>query len=194
MLNEKDELAISKKVDEKLTGFEGAFKTKMATIPDEKKPDILDKGIETAREEISNRHVDAIKCTIRNDEATQKQFIDQARKTIDNGLDTLDKKSLKERQDANFSVNAEACNAYGIEKSVPLWEIRLMRWGHNFWFVIYFVVASLTIAPVNIFFKGISYFIKKTWAAVLIAVIMYTLIFIVLPAILSYYGINYWWI
>jgi len=194
MLNEKEDQEISSKVDQKLTGFESAFKPKVVADSKVDPPDVLDRGIATAREEISERHVDAIKCTIKNDEQTQKQFLTQAKKTIDNGLDTLDKKSMKERQDANFSVNAEACNAYGIEKSVPLWEIRLMRWGHNFWFVIYFIVASLSIAPVNIFFKGISYFIKKTWAALLIAILMYALVFIVLPIVMTHYGINYWWI
>ena len=119
------------------------------------------------------------------DENVQKQFMDQAKKTVANELGAIDQENVDHRQKATYNANADACKNYGIEESVPLWEIKLMRAGSAFWFILYFLFASVTICPVSVFAKGIRAFIKSTWLAVVFAIICYLLIVAGLPVIVN---------
>lgn len=115
------------------------------------------------------------------DENVKEQFQTQAKKTVQNELDTIEQENLTRRQKATYNANEDACRNYGIESSVPLWEIKLMKIGSAFWFVIYWIFASLTICPVSVFCKGIKAFIKHTWLALLFALIAYLIIVVGIP-------------
>lgn len=82
--------------------------------------------------------------------------------------------------------NSEACKNYGIDKAVPLWQIKIMKIGSAFWFMIYFIVATFTVAPIMVFFKGIKSFIKQTWLAVIFAIITYLIFAVVIPLLSVY--------
>lgn len=146
-------------------------------------PAVKDDDPQAIIEEI---HKAAILHQVRNDEETNQKFIEQAKKTVANELDTIDQDNISRRQKATYNANAEACKCYGIEDAVPLWQIRLMRAGHAVWFVIYWIFASVTICPVNVFVTGINAFIKRTWLSVLIAIIIYLSATVLVPILITF--------
>lgn len=154
---------------------------------------VLDESVDYSNKAVAQWLTCFIDNSVRDDEEVQDKLKVQSKSAINNVLDTIDKKIVSEQQDANFKANEAACNAYGIEKSCPIWLQKVMKCGYNFWSFIYSTIAFITIVPVNIFFQGISHFIKKNWIAIILAIALYLLIFVAVPAILSYFGINYWW-
>lgn len=111
---------------------------------------------------------------VEQDEQVAKKVEDTAKKIIDSHI-------TEQNNKAQFDVNKNACEIYGVEKSVPAWQQNMMKIGAGFWFVIYFIVASITIAPISTFtFKLVNVF-KKTWIAIAVAVIAYLVIVFGIP-------------
>lgn len=133
-------------------------------------------------------HDAAVVEVVKSDEQIQKKFTDQAKKSINTELDTIDQEIKKRQQTATYNANEEACKNYGIDKHVPLWQIRLMKIGSGFWFIIYWLFASVTIAPLNVFFKGISAFIKNSYVVFIFALICYLAIVIGIPMLVRFFG------
>ena len=136
-------------------------------------------------EMIEKMHQAAILKQVQTDEETNKKFMDQAKKTVENQLDTIDKENVAHRQQATYIANREACRCYGIEEAVPLWQIRMMRFGHSIWFIIYWLFATVTICPINVFVTGINAFIKRTWLSIIIAILIYLIFAVALPILLN---------
>jgi hypothetical protein len=141
-----------------------------------------------AQEIVGEIHKAAIVETVKSSEEVQKKVVDQAKKSIENELEALEYENTTRKQRTAYDANKEACRNYGIDDSVPTWQVRLMKVGSGFWFVIYFLFASITIAPINIFFKGINAFIKNNYIVFIFAVIAYLLIVVGIPLIISQYG------
>lgn len=141
-----------------------------------------------AREIVGQIHDAAVIETVKSNEEIQTKFKQQAEKSIRTELDTIDQELKARSQVATYNANDEACKNYGIDKSVPIWQIRLMRLGSGFWFIIYWIFASLTIAPLNVFFKGIKSFIKTSWLVFVFALICYLIIVIGIPLLIKYLG------
>ena len=155
----------------------------------EKPPAKNDVVTESNSENIVNKiHDAAVVGIVKTDEGIQKKFTDQAKKTVEGELNVIDQKTKKRQQEASYDANAEACNNYGIDKDVPLWQIKLMKLGSAFWFIVYWLFASVTIAPLNIFFKGLKAFIKSGWLVFILALICYLLIVVGIPLLIKFFG------
>lgn len=141
---------------------------------------------ETPQQIIKDLHNAAIVHQVREDEETKERFLEQAKKSVENELESLNQENITHLQKTTYDANADACKNYGVEESVPIWEIRLMRAGSAFWFVIYWVFASVTICPISVFTKGIRAFIKSTWLAVVVAVLAYLIIAVGIPVIIAW--------
>lgn len=135
---------------------------------------------------ISELHKQAIATVVSNDSETKKHLLDKAKKSVKNEFEALEQESLNRKQQNTYNANEEACKNYGISKSVPLWQIQMMKIGSSFWFVIYFIIASFTIAPISVFFKGIKSFIKQTWLAIVFAILMYLIIGVAIPLLIKF--------
>lgn len=128
----------------------------------------------------------AMSKVVQEDEETRKMLLDSAKETVKNEFKGMEQKSLVKKQEATYDANSEACRNYGIDKAVPLWQIKIMKIGSAFWFMIYFIVATFTVAPIMVFFKGIKSFIKQTWLAVIFAIITYLIFAVVIPLLSVY--------
>lgn len=137
---------------------------------------------------VHDMHEAAMVEQVKNDETIQKKILDQATKTIDHEIKKIESRGESEVQQAVYDANKEACFNYGVSESVPQWQVRLMRIGSGFWFVVYFIFASLTIAPVNIFFRGIKSFIKNNVVVFIFAIVCYVLIVVGIPLLITYFG------
>lgn len=137
---------------------------------------------------VKELHSTAVVERVRTDEEYQKKFFSAAAKTIDNELYSLEQESIKRKQVTTYDSNSESCENYGINQDVELWKIKLMKVGSGFWFVIYWLFASLTIAPLNVFFKGIRPFVKNNFVVFLLAVLAYLIIVVGIPIAIAMAG------
>ena len=136
-------------------------------------------------EVIEKLQQEALLHAVKTDKATQEKLLDNAKKSAENEFYAMEQKSIAKKQEATYNANEEACKNYGIDKAVALWQIKLMKIGSAIWFILYFIIATFTIAPIMVFFKGIKSFIKQTWLAVIFALLY--LVFAVLIPLLSVY-------
>ena len=149
-------------------------------------------SISTTEKLIDEIHKSAIINEVKNNKDIQNQFIGQARKTVGNELYSINQENILKKQKTSYDANKEACRIYGIDEHVPSWQILLMKVGFSVWFIIYWVFASVTIAPINMFFKGIKSFIKNNYIVFIFSVICYLIIVVGLPLLIKYmYLINY---
>lgn len=135
---------------------------------------------------VANLHDRAILETVKNNQEVQQKFVEQAQKTINTELNSIEQEIKTRQQVAVYNANEEACRNYGIDKHVPTWQIKLMRVGSGFWFVIYWIFASVTIVPLNVFFKGISAFIKNSYVVFVFALLCYLAIVVGIPLVIKY--------
>lgn len=138
------------------------------------------------REIIDEIHTQAVIDQVKNDEGVQTQVLEHAKKSIQNEMDSMTQEEIKRKQDTTYNANEEACKNYGIDKSVPLWQIRLMKAGSAVWFVVYWVFASIVICPINVFMKGLKSFFKQTWLAILLAILIYLIIAVGIPMLVAF--------
>ena len=86
---------------------------------------------------IGEAHKQAIIATIQNKDDVKEKVLEQAEKSIDNELKSLEQENIARLQQTTYDANKEACSNYGINSNVPLWQVRLMKIGSAIWFVIY---------------------------------------------------------
>lgn len=120
---------------------------------------------------------------VTNDEETKKKIVEHSKQQIDNEIEINNNKAESDKIETKFKCNKEACKIYGVVDAVPLWQQRMMVVGYSIWFVIYFIIATLTIAPISIFAQKLTKIVVKSWAAILIAVVLYLIIVIGVPTI-----------
>ena len=137
---------------------------------------------------IDGLHKTAIMSEVSSNEEIKTRFIEQAHRTVDNELESINQENITRRQKTTYDANKEACKNYGIDDSVPLWQIKLMKFGSGIWFIIYWIFATLTIAPINIFFKGIKSFVKNSYVVFVFAFICYLVIVVGIPLLIKYLG------
>lgn len=155
-------------------------KSKLFSVQENELP-----SIDSPEKLIGDLHKSAILSEVRNNKTIQDKFIEQAKKTVGNELDSINQENIFRRQKTTYDANKEACRIYGVDDHVPLWQVRIMKVGASFWFIIYWLFASFTIAPVNIFFKGINTFIKNNIIVFLFAILCYLIIIIGIPIFIS---------
>ena len=153
---------------------------------DEKKEENKKEETNKTKEIITKVHEQATIDIVKNDKEVQQKILDKAHTSIDRELDTLDQVEKERNQKATYDANREACEIFGIDKDVATWKVKLMRFGDNIWFLVYYVVAFVTIAPINRFAKGIKAFIKQSWLVIIVAILMWALIFVGIPIITAW--------
>ena len=137
---------------------------KEAIIEEEKdKLSLVDKGVDAA-----------IVHTIINDNNIQNRMLNTANTIINNKLDEKQHDSERDKKRAALGNNKDACALYGIEENtVPLWVVSVAKLVQNFWYIIWLIVGFFTTAPIVFLAKKITVVLKKTWVAVLLAVVIY---------------------
>ena len=107
------------------------------------------------------------------DPAVQEFFVESARKLVSSDLATRELLQKREEQNAHFKVNEEACEDFGVAKSAPQWQVKMMKFGSSFWFVIWYLVAFVTVAPVSRFDRALRTFVKAHWLSIVISALVW---------------------
>lgn len=108
-----------------------------------------------------------------NDEEVKNKITESAKQHIKDNIDINKQDTKNKKAKKRFEGNKEACKIYGVADTVPLWQQALMTAGSAIWFVIYFIFATLTIAPISTFALKLDTIFKKMWVSIIISVIIY---------------------
>ena len=124
---------------------------------------------------------------IENDDVIKDEILQNAKRDIKTEVQTLSTQTSIKNKNANYERNKEACKLFGFkdDSNVENWQQRLMVWGYNFWFCIYYALAFPTIAPITFLFSKIQGCIKQTWLSISLAIIVYILVSIGIPIIIA---------
>lgn len=128
----------------------------------------------------------AVVHTVANDDEVKQSILDTAKEVVGDKVETISNQSKVEKKKSKFLLFNDDCSNYGIDEAVAGWKVKLMAVGSAFWFIIYFIIASVTVAPITIFMKGLLGAVKKIWLAILLAVVFYLLLGVGLPLLISY--------
>lgn len=126
---------------------------------------------------LQNKEVMAVVTT---DEQIKTKVREEAKNIIHTELDTETQKRNVENAQAHLERNKYACSVYGVEENCPIWQQKLMKAGAGFWFCIYWVIATLTIAPIVIFAGKLATILRKNWIGWLLAVLFYVIIVVLI--------------
>ena len=147
---------------------------KKAIIKEEDKLSLLDRGVDAA-----------IIHKITNDDDVKTRLLDTANDIINNKLDEKQNDSERDKKRAALENNKDACDLYGIdEKTVPIWVVKAAKIVQDFWYIIWIIIGFATTAPVVFLSKKLAVVFKRTWVAVLLAIIIYLAIVLV-PLIIN---------
>lgn len=147
---------------------------KKAIIKEEDKLSLLDRGVDAA-----------IIHKIANDNDVKSRLLDTANDIINNKLDEKQNDSERDKKRAALENNKDACDLYGIdEKTVPIWVVKAAKIVQDFWYIVWIIIGFVTTAPVVFLSKKLSVVFKRTWAAVLLAIIIYLAVVLV-PLIIN---------
>jgi len=153
---------------------------------EKKKEEQIEEEVSRTTKLVKDLHDAGLIKIVENDDAVQEAILNQAHKSIENELLIIDSKGIKNAQDAVYNANKEACQNYGINNSVSSWQIKMMRIGSSFWFVIYWILASLTVVPIVVINKGLKVIIKNVWLTALLTGIFYLLFTVGIPLLVKY--------
>lgn len=99
--------------------------------------------------------------------ATAKVFTRTKMQKIITDVDTEHKKAV-------FNNKKDACESYGFdEETTPIWATNLMAKGYNVVLAIWLFIGTFTFMPIIFISKKIQVGVKKTWLAILIAILLY---------------------
>ena len=134
-----------------------------AIIKQEDKLSLVDRGVDAA-----------IIHKITNDDDVKSRLLDTANDIINNKLDEKQNDSERDKKRAALENNKDACDLYGIdEKTVPIWVVKAAKIVQDFWYIVWIIIGFATTAPVVFLSKKLAVVFKRTWVAVLLAIIIY---------------------
>lgn len=149
---------------------------------------VLDKKEESsfAQDIVEKLYQQGMLATVKDNPDVQEKMLTKARESIELEVEKIISRGKKEAQDAAYDQSKDACKHYGIDDSVERWKIKLMVIGAGFWFIIWFIVSSITFTPISVFAEKINNFLKHYWLSLLIAIIVFGFIYIGIPLLIKY--------
>lgn len=138
---------------------------------------VAPKVVDRNQELVENMFEQAVVHQVANDKDLNQKVLSTAKTYTETKMETIKTKVETEKKEAVFDSNKDACESYGFnEKTTPTWAISCMRWGYNAMLAIYVFVASFTVMPVIFLMKKIQVAVKKTWIAIVLALLIYGLV------------------
>ena len=122
---------------------------------------------------------------IETDESVKGKVEENAKHVIEDSMKVVANESKERLNKSHFDLHKTASKMYGFKEERPLWQQKMMVIGSSIWFVIYFIIASFTVCPLQVFFDVLHNIFKKGWLTMIIAIIMYLAVFGGLPALIA---------
>lgn len=146
-------------------------------------PKGIDKATEKADEIVSEVFGQAVVHTIATDDTVKKQLLDTAKQVIQDRASTIGDKAEMESKAQHFLKHEDACGIFGYdEKTTSKFHVKVMAaWVFILNTIYIFTIGGLIVAPVSFILHKIKVVIKKTWLALLLALLVYLLIVVGIP-------------
>jgi hypothetical protein len=164
MENELDKI-VEEKANERVKSLSITF-DKPITQNEEKK--------DTATNLVEQAFNQAVVHKVSTDESVQKELLESAEKVIKNKTNEIKEKADQEEKEAFFNNRKGACDCFGYdEATTPKWAVWFMNLWYNTVTAIWIFIGCFTFAPVVFTAKKIIVIFKKTWLAIVFALIIY---------------------
>lgn len=124
------------------------------------------------------------------DDTVKNQIAESAKQSIDNSMEVVANENASQLNKSYFERYQTASKMYGFKEERPKWQQKMMVVGSSIWFVIYFVLASVTVCPLSVFFDVFKNIFKKGWLSFIISIIAYLFLTIGLPLLTNLVGKN----
>lgn len=138
-------------------------------------------------------HQEAIAHTIKYDVDMQKKVMAGAASHVLSELEVRHQEQKKKVQDATYNAIEDAANNYGISSGRPMWQLKMAQAGSAFWFVIWFVISTVTFTPVIFFLKMIGVQVKSAKLKWMFTLLMYLMVMFLLFVLISVAIDWKWW-
>lgn len=146
------------------------------SIFDKKKQEIapVEQKVDEKNELIDGMFKEGIKYQVANNDDLKEKVLDTAKKYTETKMQVIQTNVDTEQKEANFNNKRDACESYGFnEKTTPIWATKFMSIGYSIMLSIWLFIGTFTFMPVIFIAKKMSVGLKKTWIAVVFAIILY---------------------
>lgn len=111
---------------------------------------------------------------VANNQELKDKVLDTAKKYTETKMQTIATDVDTEHKEAVFNNNKDACESYGFnEKTTPEWAVKMMKFFYNIMLAIWLFIGSFTFMPIIFVAKKISVGVKKSWIAMVLALLIY---------------------
>lgn len=129
---------------------------------------------DTKQELVETMFEQAIQHQVKNNDDLKNQVLGTAKIYTETKMQTISTQVDTEHKEAVFNNQKDACESYGFnEKTTPIWAVKFMAVGYSVMLAIYIFVASFTVMPVIFLMKKIQVAVKRTWIAIIMALLIY---------------------
>lgn len=120
----------------------------------------------------------AVVHTVKTDDEVKKEVLDTAKQAIKDKTEALKNQTDKEAKAAFFENNQDSCTYFGYEeKTTPKSLVKLMAiWSYILNTLYICTIGFFIVSPIVFLCKKIKVIVRNTWAAFLIALLIYALI------------------
>lgn len=167
---DKDLDEIEKEIEER------KMELQSSNIFDKRKQEVavIEPKIDEKNELIDSMFKDGIKYQVANNEDLQNKVLETAKTYTETKMQVIQTNVDTEHKEANFNNKKDACESYGFnEKTTPIWATKFMSTGYSIMLAIWLFIGSFTFMPVIFIAKKMSVGLKKTWVAVVAAILLY---------------------
>lgn len=142
---------------------------------------------DTAGELVESAFNQAIVHKVATDESVQAELLESAEKVVKNKTNAIKERADLEDKTAYFNNRKGACDCFGYnEATTQKWAVRFMELWHNVMTAIWIIIGFFTFAPITFVAKKIVVIFKKTWIAILLAIIIYLVVVVGIPLLTAY--------
>lgn len=147
-------------------------------------PVTVDKATEKANEIVGEVFGQAVMHTVVTDDV-REQLLSTAKKVVQDKAETIADAAEKENKAQHFKKHEDACNYFGYdEQTTSKFHVKAMAfWAFVLNTIYIFTIGYFVVAPVSFILKKLVVVVKKTWVAVLLALLIYLFIVVGIPAI-----------
>lgn len=156
-INQKKNEVVQKNI------FENTEKNEVVEVKQDKKSELVEDMFEQA-----------VVHQVSTNKELQTKVLDTAKTYTETKMQTIATNVDTEHKEANFNNKKDACESYGFnEKTTPIWATKIMSVGYAVMLSIWLFIGSFTFMPVIFIAKKMSVGLKKTWVAIVFAIILY---------------------
>lgn len=173
---------LQQEIEKRKTAVATVEQSAVPAISFEKKDKVVEKPKTTAGELVEEAFNQAVVHRVKTDEEVQNTLLQSADKVIQNKTNAIKERADQEDKEAYFNNKKNACECFGYnEATTEKWAVKVMNYWHNVMTAIWLFIGFFTFAPITFVAKKVEVIFKKSWVAVVVAIVLYLIIVVGIP-------------